>query len=441
WFSRRITKKGPVLRSSCNLSQADVDSKAFRSNLAMVFKAYRDNRPQVARHEDNSHRPNQAKAVLCLPFQVRGHVQGVLYHDNSFVKDCFDYFDGWQLVRIAQSITSYVENISGMTQRMERKVSINLRQLGQANAPEILTESPMMLKTLDESDRIAASDSTVLILGETGVGKELLTQRIHRMSLRKGNPFVVVDPTTMPESLIESELFGHEKGAFTGADRQKPGRLELANHGTLFIDEVGEIPKAVQSKLLRALQEKTFVRVGGTKTIFADFRLVAATNRDLAEEVAAGRFREDLYYRINVVQITIPPLRERIEDVPLLARLFLERYAAKHSRPRLQLSLHDEELLMIYHWPGNVRELQNVIERAVILCDGDRIKLHLPTGNDAMINHSFKDMPTLDELQRRYISYTLEKTKGKISGANGAAEVLGMKRSSLYNRMRKLGLR
>jgi transcriptional regulator with PAS, ATPase and Fis domain len=252
---------------------------------------------------------------------------------------------------------------------------------------------------------------------------------------------VIVDPTTIPETLIESELFGHEKGAFTGADRQKLGRIELAHRGTLFIDEVGEIPKSSQVKLLRVLQEKTLIRVGGTKTIMSDFRLIAATNRDLADEVAAGHFREDLYYRLNVISITLPPLRERNEDVPFLARHFLSLYAAKHNQLVPGLSQEDETLLLAYHWPGNIRELKNVMERAVLLSTKDRLEISLPVKRSLSSDDCFSDFPSLDEMQRRYIRFIMEKTGGKVSGPGGAAELLEMKRTSLYKRMNKLGLR
>ena len=260
-------------------------------------------------------------------------------------------------------------------------------------------------------------------------------------SPRRESPFVIVDPTTIPETLVESELFGHEKGAFTGADRQKPGRLELAKGGTLFIDEVAEIPKSVQAKLLRALQEKTMVRVGGTSTLRSDFRLVAATNRDLAGEVAAGRFREDLYYRINVVPMAIPPLRERKEDIPLLARYLLAKYVSRYGRPEIELTKKDEAKLMGYDWPGNVRELENVVERTVLLSMGEGLEFRMPAEEMNISGNPFSDYPTLDEIQRRYIQQVLEKTGGKIGGPGGAAEILGMKRTTLNDRMRKLGLR
>jgi len=441
WFRRSRHQKGPELRAACNLFKADVAAEDFRANLALVFKVYRENKPQVVRPKVAASVPGQVKALLCVPFEVQGRSQGVLYHDNAYVEDCFEHFDELQLVRIAQFLTSYIENILAFSQRLKQKVSINPRQWGQTIVPESVTQCPLMNKVLSQADRVAASESTILILGETGVGKELLARRLYKMSLRREGHFVVVDSTTLTENLVESELFGHEKGAFTGAHRQKKGLIELAHRGTLFIDEVSEIPKSIQAKFLRVLQEKTLVRVGGTQTLHSDFRLLVATNRDLVEEVAAGRFREDLYYRINVVPITTPPLRERIDDVPLLAHHFLIQYALKYNRPKLELTPRDEARLSEYHWPGNVRELQNVIERAVLLSTNERLELNLPTEAESTPRHPFVDNPTLDELQRRYIRYALKKTAGQMGGHNGAAEFLGMKRTSLYNRMKKLGIR
>ena len=239
---------------------------------------------------------------------------------------------------------------------------------------------------------------------------------------------------------MESELFGHEKGAFTGANRQKKGRLELADGGTLFIDEIGDIPLPIQVKLLRVLQEKTIMRVGSTRTLFTDFRLICATNRDLAHMVAKGAFREDLYYRINVVPIYIPPLRQRVDDISLLSGHFLKRYAAKYHRSGFQLSVEDENRLKAYNWPGNIRELKNVLERASLLSEEGKFDLNLPNGAASPACDPFEDLPTMEELQRRYIRYVLEHTDGKQSGQKGAAEILGMNRSTLYNRMKKLGM-
>jgi transcriptional regulator with GAF, ATPase, and Fis domain len=245
--------------------------------------------------------------------------------------------------------------------------------------------------------------------------------------------------STIPENLVESELFGHEKGAFTGADHQKPGRLELAHKGTLFIDEVGEIPKLVQPKLLRALEEKSFVRIGGITTLKTDYRLIAATNRNLEEEVARGNFRQDLYYRLNVVSFKIPPLRERGQDVILLANYFLNHFTHKYNHKEHIFSPGEEARLIAYHWPGNVRELKNVIERYILLSTNERLDSFIPDlSNSLLIN--FSDTPTMDELQRRYIQFLINRTGGKIGGAGGVAELLGMNRTTLYTRMKKLGL-
>lgn len=440
WFGRKGKQAGPVLRAACNLSQGDVGSPDFRPNLALVMKAYRENAPQALRPVASANWPYHQKAILCLPFVVAGTTRGVLYHDNSYLDGCFDFADKEHLVRMARYLTAYIGNLHSYCLRLETVASEKSVYLAQPDSPEILTQSPAMEKILAQADQVAASESTVLILGETGVGKELLARRIHRMSPRRDRALVIVDPTSIPENLVESELFGYEKGAFTGADRQKKGRMELAHRGTLFFDEVGDVPKSIQIKLLRVLQEKTLVRVGGTQTISSDFRLVAATNRDLAEEVAAGRFREDLFYRLNVVPIVLPPLRERVEDVSLLAEHFLTRYVGKHSRPQLRLTPDEEARLKAYHWPGNVRELQNVIERAVLLSDGDRLMLDIPASKRPFSNSPFADFPALDELQRRYILFVLEKTEGRIGGPGGAAEILGMKRSSLYSRMKRFGI-
>jgi transcriptional regulator with GAF, ATPase, and Fis domain len=306
WFRHGGPGKGMELRGACNLSQADINAPAFRENLTLVFRAFYENRPQILRRRDTELNPSLAKSMICVPFEVGGQVRGVLYHDNSYVQDCFDNLSNAQLMQMTRWLTSYIDHIHDFSRQLEQKTADRIGQLDSDDSESILTRSPFMMKILEQADRIAATDSTVLILGETGVGKELLARRIHRLSLRGGSPLITVDPTVIPESLVESELFGHEKGAFTGADRQKKGRMELAHKGTLFIDEVGEIPRSIQVKLLRVIQEKTMTRIGGTQTITSDFRLIAATNRNLAAEVAAGRFREDLYYRLNVIPMMLP---------------------------------------------------------------------------------------------------------------------------------------
>ena len=299
-----------------------------------------------------------------------------------------------------------------------------------------------MRDQLAMAGQAANTDTTVLITGETGTGKGMFAQWIHDNSRRSEGPFIVVDCATIPENLVESELFGHEKGAFTGAERQKLGRVELAHSGTLFLDEIGELSSHLQTKFLKALDEKTFVRIGGGRPIRSDFRLIAATNRTLNDEVAAGRFREDLFYRLNIFPLSLPSLKDREEDIIALAKHFMELYARKYGRTGLELSRKDHHMLLTYAWPGNVRELQNVMERAVILTKGNELQIPLfSTAPQSGLKAAFDDLPRLDDLQRAYIRHVFDYTKGRVSGPGGAAEILGMQRTSLYSRMKALGMK
>ncbi len=441
WFGRGKGSRDPVLKAAYNLTLGDVASEDFQPNLGLIRKAYQENTPRVEGLGRSSDWAYREKAILCLPFEIEGRVRGVVYHDNSYLDGCFDLLTREQLAQMARYLSTYLGRIHEHCMRIEQRVAERAQQIEADYSHELLWQSSAMEEILSQADQVAASESTVLVLGETGVGKELLARRIHRMSPRRDNALIIVDLSAIPENLVESELFGHEKGAFTGADRKKMGRLELAHGGTLFIDEVGEIPNSIQVKLLRVLQEKTLVRIGDTRSVRSDFRLIAATNRDLSEEIAVGRFRKDLYYRLNVVPITVPPLRERTDDVVLLARHYVNRYSVRYNRPEVTLAPGDEARLQEYDWPGNVRELQNVIERAVLLAEGKMLALDLPSSKQPSVGDPFADLPTLDEIQRRYIRYVLANTNGRISGEKGAAKVLGVKRSSLYSRMAKLGLR
>jgi transcriptional regulator with GAF, ATPase, and Fis domain/tetratricopeptide (TPR) repeat protein len=438
-FSGTPPKAPPQLHAACNLTETEAFSDAFRSNLALVFDAYRKDQPKIIQTSDND-LPYREKAILCLPFRVSGTIRGVLYHDNAYVTDCFNFLNESQLAQLEHTLSSYIQYAWRLARNFSKFSSEQTTPPQQVFIDEMVGHSGPMREMMARIDQVAATGSSVLILGETGVGKELVARRIHEMSNRRNRPMIVVDPTTIAEALVESELFGHEKGAFTGADRRKKGRLEFAHQGTLFIDEVGEISKSVQAKLLRALQEKTTMRVGGTTPIFTDFRLIAATNRDLAKEVAAGRFREDLYYRLNVIPIMVPPLRDRKGDIRRLAHYFLKRYAARCNRSGITLSPESEKILSAYHWPGNVRELKNILERSVLLSTGNRIELNLPQAGPLLNADPFSDTPTLDEVQRRYIRHVLKKTGGKIGGKDGAAKILGMKRTSLYHRMKRLNI-
>jgi len=314
---------------------------------------------------------------------------------------------------------------------------------GQKRAPrrfeQLIGKSRSLEAVLDQVERVAPTDSTVLIQGETGTGKELIARAVHNVSSRCGRPFIKLNCAAIPYSLLESELFGHERGAFTGAVAQKVGRFEIADKGTLFLDEIGDIPLALQPKLLRVLQEQEFERLGGTRTHQVDVRLVAATNRDLAAMVKRNEFRSDLYYRLNVFPIPLPPLRARPEDIPALVTHFVEIYARRMGKQIEHVPPETMSALSSYQWPGNVRELQNFIERSVILSGGTVLRPPL-----AELKHSpgleSLGAVTLEEAERDHIRKTLEYTKWVVAGPNGAAARLGMKRSTLYFRMQKLGI-
>jgi formate hydrogenlyase transcriptional activator len=310
------------------------------------------------------------------------------------------------------------------------------------NFGEIIGDSAVLRGVLQEVETVAPTGSTVLIRGETGTGKELIARAVHDLSPRQGRTFVKLNCAAIPTGLLESELFGHEKGAFTGAIMRKSGRFELAHQGTLFLDEVGDIPPELQPRLLRVLQEQEFEHLGSTRTIKVDVRLVAATNRDLALMVADGRFRADLYYRLNVFPIALPPLRERREDIPPLVRHFTQRFARRMGRRIEAIPAAIMDALASYSWPGNVRELQNVIERAVILSPGPA--LQVPLGD---LQSAVRQAPeptaaavTLAEAEREHILGALRETGWVVAGAKGAAARLGMKRSTLQEKMRKLGI-
>jgi len=293
------------------------------------------------------------------------------------------------------------------------------------NFEEIVGKSEALRYVLHQVETVAPTDSTVLIYGETGTGKELVARALHNLGARRSAAFVKLNCAAIPTGLLESELFGHEKGAFTGAIAQRVGRFELANHGTVFLDEVGEIPLELQPKLLRVLQEREFERLGSSRTLRTDARLIAATNRDLAAMVDENKFRSDLYYRLNVFPIRVPALRERPVDIPLLVRHFVQQFSRRLGRQIDTIPSDTMEALVRYHWPGNIRELQNVLERAVIISTG-------PAAGDMR--------SVLDETERQQILAALEQSKWVVAGPNGAAAQLGLKRSTLQSRMQKLGI-
>jgi two-component system response regulator HydG len=304
----------------------------------------------------------------------------------------------------------------------------------------IIAQSAQMREVLESVALIASSDATVLLLGESGTGKELVANLIHERSPRAEKPFVKLNCAALTETLLESELFGHERGAFTGATERKEGRFELADGGSLLLDEIGEMRTMTQTKLLRVLQEQQFERVGGTQTIHVDVRIIAATNKDLEEEIRAGRFREDLYYRLNVVPVHLPPLRDRREDIPLLTECFLKHYATKNHRVVRQITPEALDLLMRYHWPGNIRELENAIEHGVIIARGEYLtpaELPLAIQQNVLSTDHTVNRGILKEMERECIARTLTQVD---SNRTRAAKVLGITRKTLQNKIKEYGL-
>jgi transcriptional regulator with GAF, ATPase, and Fis domain len=310
------------------------------------------------------------------------------------------------------------------------------------NFGEIIGRSRALERVFFQVEQVAPQDATVLLLGETGTGKGVVARAIHNRSARRDRPLVTVDCTALPANLIESELFGREKGAFTGSDARQMGRFELADRGTMFLDEIGEMPLQLQAKLLRVIQDGEFERLGSPRTFKVDVRIIAATNRNLQEEVGKGRFRQDLFYRLNVFPIAIPPLRQRKEDIPLLVNFFVAKFNKKIGRAFETVERETLKVLQEYDWPGNVRELENVIERAVISSQGaslrvlDRFETSRLAGDDAG-----QDVKALGEMERDYIIQVLQKTSWRIEGKAGAAIIVGLNPSTLRGRMRKYGIR
>ncbi len=388
--------------------------------------------------------PDEGIRTLCLlPLVAHDRVLGVLGL-GRMQGDNFPQPDIVFLRQVAGQVAIAIENALAYTQIAELKDKLAQEKLyledeirSELNFEEIVGASAALRHALNQVETVAPTDSTVLLLGETGTGKELVARAIHSHSRRIDRAFVKLNCAAIPTGLLESELFGHERGAFTGAVSQKTGRLELADKGTLFLDEVGDIPLELQPKLLRALQEREFERLGNAKTKKVDVRLVAATNRDLQKMVAEDLFRSDLYYRLNVFPIRIPPLRERPEDIPLLVRHFTQKYARRLEKPIDTIPARAMNKLTQWHWPGNVRELENFIERAVILSPGN--VLNVPVSELAGGSSAARmDAGSSDE--REQILRVLKQTDGRVGGPKGAAALLGLKRTTLISRMKKLGI-
>jgi formate hydrogenlyase transcriptional activator len=382
------------------------------------------------------------RSVCDVPLIVRNRVLGVLSlgrsEENSFNTDDVEF-----LMQAAGQIAIAVENALAYREIEELKNKLAQEKLyledeirGEINFEEIVGQSTCLLNALQQVETVAPTTSTVLILGETGTGKELVARAIHNRSLRKDRTFVKLNCAAIPTGLLESELFGHEKGSFTGAIAQRIGRFELADQGTLFLDEVGDIPLELQSKLLRALQEKEFERLGSSKTKKVDVRLIAATNQDLQRMVSDHQFRSDLYYRLNVFPVRVPALRERPEDIPLLVRHFTQKYALRMNKQIVSIPAHTSKKLQNYHWPGNVRELENFIERSVILTQGEVLNAPLAE----LTETPFGATVAIESSERDQLLRVLKETRGRIGGPLGAAERLGLKRTTLLARIKKYGI-
>jgi formate hydrogenlyase transcriptional activator len=379
-----------------------------------------------------------------LPLISRNRTLGVLTlssrAENSFRSEDIDF-----LVRAAGQVAIAIENALAYREIAELKDKLAQEKLYleeeirvESDFEGIVGESPALRQVLQLVETVATSDSTVLLLGETGTGKELLARSIHGRSRRKERTFVKLNCAAIPTGLLESELFGHERGAFTGAVTQKTGRLELADQGTLFLDEVGDIPLELQPKLLRVLQDGESERLGSTRTKKVDVRLVAATNRDLDRMIEERQFRSDLYYRLNVFPIRVPPLRERPEDIPLLVRYFSQKYARRMEKRIENIPAAAMRKLMRWHWPGNIRELQNLVERAVILTRSSTLAISVPELANSGANLALARAGKSDEQDR--IVRILKETKGRVGGPQGAAARLGLKRTTLLTRMKNLGI-
>ena len=393
------------------------------------------------------------KSAYCLPLISHGRPLGTLVV-ASLREENFPERDAELLRHIANQIAIAVENALAFRRMADRAQTLREEKLylqdeirTEYNFEEIIGDSVTLRRILEELQTVAPTDSTILILGETGTGKELIARAIHHLSARRERTLVKVNCAAIPTGLLESELFGHEKGAFTGAIAQRIGRFELAHRGTIFLDEVGDIPLELQPKLLRVLQEQEFERLGSVRTTHVDVRLVAATNVDLAQKVAANQFRSDLYYRLNVFPILIPPLRERKEDIPLLVRYFAQKYARRMKKPIDAIPMKAMAALIEYHWPGNVRELENFIERSVILSHGAELqiplaelrgRLNLPA--TVSPDASSAGIATLEHAEREHIIRALREAEWIVGGPNGAANRLGMKRTTLQSRIKKLGI-
>jgi transcriptional regulator with GAF, ATPase, and Fis domain/tetratricopeptide (TPR) repeat protein len=439
------------LRASKNLTPEQIGHDGFSSSMKLIKEVAATGTGSIlglgTEINGESAAVSAIRSRICVPMILRGKTVGVLYHDNRMLSSAFRESDLELLSYFAALAAFALDNVKAYEEirRLNRNLSEETlyykeEHLQTLHFEDIVGESPAIKSVLAQIDQVTETDATVMIIGETGSGKELVARAIHRHSRRKDKPFIKVNCSALPESLIPSELFGHEKGAFTGATQRRLGRFELANCGTLFLDEIGEISQDIQVRLLRVLQNGEFERVGGSETLRSDFRLVVATNRNLEKDVKTQKFRADLYYRLAVFPIHVPPLRERTEDIPLLAYYFLKIYSQKRGKNFSKIPHSEMKKLLHYDWPGNVRELENIIERGTILNPGPlfRVPDLGSTQGDASAD---RGGTTLMENERRHILWALQQTNWKVRGKGGTAELLNIPPSTLAFRMNKLGIR
>jgi formate hydrogenlyase transcriptional activator len=436
-----------LLAASSPVFQGGPQSMAIAEQRPVIFskddiEAFRSEAPMA--EWANGFLAEGLKSLCCVPLLRPKGPLGTLSLAST-KPDAFGSADADMLNQVAAQLAIALENaaisreIDELNNRMEEeKRYLQGKPAADLKFEGIIGDSPALRRVLEQVATVAGSDATALILGETGTGKELIARAVHRMSRRRERSFIKLNCAAIPTGLLESELFGHEKGAFTGAVHQKIGRLELAHEGTLFLDEVGEIPLEMQPKLLRVLQDHEFERLGGVRTIEVNLRLVAATNRQLSESVSSGDFRSDLFYRLNVFPIRMPPLRERRHDISALVRHFVKKYAAHMDHPIESVPTETINALMEYHWPGNVRELENLIERSIILSEG--ATLRVPVAELTAEFPAQRASDTLEDAEREHIVRVLRETRGVISGPGGAAHKLGLKRTTLQSKMQRLGI-
>lgn len=411
-----------------------VDGSPYPQHECPIYAALKDGEVHQVRNEIFWRKDGSSFPVYytSTPIIDDGEIIGavIVFQDVTEIKQAEA-----KLTNALDEIHQLKERIHAENIYLQEEIKLN------NNFEEILGKSSKLKKMFHQVEQVAPTDTTVLLLGETGTGKELFARSIHNLSLRKGRPLVKVNCTALPVNLIESELFGHEKGSFTGAHSRRVGRFELADGGTIFLDEIGELSLDLQIKLLRVLQEGEIERLGGDKTIAVDVRIIAATHRNLQEMVANGDFREDLFYRLNVFPMTLPSLRERRGDIPIIVQAFVNRFAKKMAKQIDTIPQNVMDELSDYSWPGNVRELENIIERAVILTDNNVLRLQDTLKDNSRLANEDSDLKTYADMEKEYICRVLAHTGWRVSGEQGAASILEMHPNTLRSRMSKLGIR